>query len=307
MKTYVRIGFVIVLVAVTAMLARNQVAWAGRVPRELDQSELASVQGFVWNDADQDGLQDEGESGIQNVTVNILDKTKTFINAALTDAAGRYQFDGLAPGDYYFDFAVPIGFSLSPEHRGQDEALDSDADVITGETNLVQLVAGNNILTWDVGMYSLGSLSDAEPGTVKPPPGEITFCEDGVHSVGGVSILEVTNLAPGYCIVAFLRDRAFAVGRIPNGAGEILAEITFVRIFYYGELVYQLPEKDGQGEICYSVVSGKTSQIYFFNFYGPRFGERSGQPAWEPLETTLRDGMLCAQMQTTGAYALIGQ
>ena len=146
-----------------------------------------------------------------------------------------------------------------------------------------------------------------DPGTVKPPPGDVTFCEDGSWSVGGVSTLEVTDLAPGYCIVAFLRSHAFAVGRIPDGAGNVLAHITFVRVFYHGRLVYDLPVEDGTMEICYAVPPGKTGQIYFFDFYGPRFGERSGQPSWEPLETTVSGGTACAAAQTTGAYALIGQ
>jgi hypothetical protein len=146
-----------------------------------------------------------------------------------------------------------------------------------------------------------------DDGTVKPPPPEIVICEEGVHSVGGVSTLEVSNLAPGYCLVAFLRDHAFALGRIPDGAGQVLAPITFLRIFHHGRLVYELPEEDGQAEICYAVPPGTTAQIYFFDFYGPRFGERSGQPSWEPLETTVSDGMACAAAQTTGAYALIGQ
>jgi hypothetical protein len=146
-----------------------------------------------------------------------------------------------------------------------------------------------------------------EPGTVKPPPPEIVICEEGVHSVGGVATLEVTNLAPGYCLVAFLRDHAFAVGRIPPGAGEVLAPITSLRIFYYGKLVHELPEEDGQSKLCYAVPPGKTVQIYFLNFYGPRLGEQTGQPSWEPLDTIMDGGLACAAAQTTGAYALIGQ
>jgi len=145
------------------------------------------------------------------------------------------------------------------------------------------------------------------PGSVKPPPAELSTCEDGVHSVGGTSTLKVTDLAPGYCISAFLRNHAFALGRIPDGAGKVLANITFVRIFQHGKLIRELPEADGQIQICYAVPPGKQGQIYFFDFYGPRFHERTGQPAWEPLDTTLNDGMACATAQTTGSYALIGK
>jgi hypothetical protein len=146
-----------------------------------------------------------------------------------------------------------------------------------------------------------------DPGSVRPPSGDLTVCEEGSRSVGGVSTLEVTDLAPGYCIVAFLRNHAFAVGRIPDGAGSVLAHITFLRVFYHGRLIQELPEEDGRVEICYAVPPGKTAQIYFFNFYGPRFGDRTGQPSWEPLETTLDGSVACAAAQISGAYALIGK
>jgi hypothetical protein len=180
------------------------------------------------------------------------------------------------------------------------------------------LVAGNNV-AWagpaaadqrspEASVDQASAPSDKpDKGTVKPPPPDITICEEGIHSVGGVSTLEVNNLAPGYCLAAFLRNHAFAVGRIPPGAGEILAPITFLRVFHDGELVHELPVEDGQVEICYAVPPGSTAQIYFLNFYSPRFGERTGQPSWELLETTVSDGIACAAAQTTGAYALIGQ
>ncbi|HEX5944207.1 MAG TPA: SdrD B-like domain-containing protein [Anaerolineales bacterium] len=307
MKLYLRMVIVIVVVTSVAMLAKNKVAWAGDARREAAQADLANLKGFVWNDADQDGLQDAGESGLANVTVNLYDKAKAFVNAALTDQTGHYQFEKLAAGDYYLDFVAPAGFAISPKDQSQDEALDSDADSVTGETSLTTLVAGENTLAWDVGLYTPGSPPGPEPGTVKPPPGDITICEEGVHSVGGVSTLEVNDLAPGYCLVAFLRDHAFAVGRIPDGAGTVLADITFLRVFYQGRLVHELPEEDGQVKICYSVLAVDTAQIYFFDFYGPRSGERSGQPSWEPLETTVDGGKACAAAQTTGAYALIGK
>jgi hypothetical protein len=164
--------------------------------------------------------------------------------------------------------------------------------------------AKQSVLAQDQSSVSLGK---PDPGTVKPPPAELTVCEDGVYSVGGVSTLEVIDLAPGYCLAAFLRNHAFALGRIPDGAGEVLAHITFLRVFFHGRLVYELPVEDGNVQICYAVPPDKQAQIYFFDFYGPRFGERTGQPSWEPLETTVEDGIACAAAQTSGAYALIGK
>jgi len=150
-------------------------------------------------------------------------------------------------------------------------------------------------------------LAGPEPGSVKPPRPEIKLCEDGVYSVGGVATLRVSQLAPGYCVEASLHNKNFAVGRIPDGAGKTLAKVTFLRVFYQGKFVYEVPPEDGDIEICYAVPPGKQAEIYFYNHYGPRFGEGTGQPAWEPLPTTVENGIACAPAQTSGAYALIGQ
>jgi hypothetical protein len=160
------------------------------------------------------------------------------------------------------------------------------------------------------GLASQGAapnLDKPDPGSVKPPRPEIKFCEDGLYSVGGVATVHVEDLAPGYCLEAFLHNKNYALGRIPEGAGKILANVTFLRVFYHGKFTYEVPAEDGDIEICFAVPPGTQAQIYFYNHYGPRFGEVTGQPAWEPLPTTVEDGIACAPAQISGAYALIGE
>jgi hypothetical protein len=146
-----------------------------------------------------------------------------------------------------------------------------------------------------------------DPGSVKPPKKGIRTCEDGLNSVGGVATINITDLVPGYCLEAFLHNKNYALGRIPEGAGKILANVTFLKVYYRGRFSYEVPDEDGDLEICFAVPPGMVAQIYFYNHYAPRFGQGTGQPAWEPLPTTVVDGVACAPAQTSGAYALIGQ
>ena len=57
----------------------------------------------VWNDANNDGIQTAGESGIGNVTLRLYPDTdgittvdQTYLATAVTDGSGNYQFVGLA-------------------------------------------------------------------------------------------------------------------------------------------------------------------------------------------------------------------
>jgi hypothetical protein len=150
-------------------------------------------------------------------------------------------------------------------------------------------------------------LAKPDPGSVKPPPPAITVCKEGTNSIGGLAILKVLRLKLDYCLEAFLWNHAFAIGRIPDGAGKVLADITFLKVYYKSAFIYDVPVADGDVKICYAVPPGTQAQIYFFDFYGAHFKQRTGQPAWEPLETTVKDGIACAKAQTSGAYALIGK
>jgi hypothetical protein len=304
MKLFFRLLLAVALLGGIILLARGGIAWAGGLDRA---AATANLTGLVWNDRDQDGLQDVGESGIPNVSVELYDAKKALVNVALTDKNGQYRFDGLVPGDYYVHILSPAGYAISQQNQGKNEAIDSDAGVTTGETLPVTLAAGDNSRMWDAGLYTGGALLvRPDPGTVKPPPGEVTTCQNGVYSVGGVSTLNVTNLKDGYCLVASLKNNGLAIGRIPGDAGNILADVTYLRVFYQGKLVSGLPTTDGQSQICYAAPPGATAQIYFLDFYGPRFG-RPGQRNWAPLETTVADGRACAPAQDSGVYALIGK
>jgi hypothetical protein len=228
-----------------------------------------------------------------------------------TNGNGAYQFKDLAPGDYFVTLVPPAGFVFSPRDQGVNELVDSDNDTTTAETVPVTLVAGENGLVFTTGVYSPTAVVQPDPGTVKPPPADINVCGPGTFSLGGISTLQVSQLAAGYCLHAFLWNHGFAIGRIPDGAGTILSEVTWVEVFYQNNLVYKydVPGQTDSIQVCYAVPSGKkTVQIYFFDHYGPRFGQpHSGQPSWVPLPTTIQNGIACATAQTSGAYALIGK
>ncbi len=121
----------------------------------------ASIGDLVWNDLDEDGVQNAGEPGVQGVTVTLYDGAGTQVAQTTTDANGNYLFDNLTPGDYYVVFSnLPAGYTLSPQDQGGDDALDSDAGA-NGQTATTTLGPGENDMTWDAGIYlPTGSIGD---------------------------------------------------------------------------------------------------------------------------------------------------
>ncbi len=125
---------------------------------------LAAIGDFVWEDLNYNGIQDAGESGIPGVTVNLYDCQGNPIASTTTDGNGFYLFDGLMPGDYNIEFVQPAGYNFSPQNVGGDDAVDSDADPVTGFTECTTLVSGETDLTWDAGLFMVMGPGTGTPG-----------------------------------------------------------------------------------------------------------------------------------------------
>jgi len=120
----------------------------------------------VWNDANGDGVQDPGESGIAGVTVSLLTDDNgdgvyggTGDNAATTtttDAAGNYIFDGLAPSSYMVQVTSPVGYTQTGD-PDQPGATCSTCDAQT--TSPIVLAPGDVYVNADFG-YDLDSGSN---------------------------------------------------------------------------------------------------------------------------------------------------
>ena len=112
---------------------------------------------FVWNDIDADGIQDAGEPGIAGVTVFLYTENGALVDSTITDMHGLYSFTYFPLGEYYIEFSLPSGYRFSPKDQGADEAKDSDADPVTGRTDIAVFSPEQYDTSWDAGMYQLGT------------------------------------------------------------------------------------------------------------------------------------------------------
>ncbi len=111
----------------------------------------ASLGDKVWEDLNNNNLQDAGEPGIANVTVQLYNNTNVLQATITTDAFGNYIFNSLNPGSYYVKFGLPSGYGYVTANVGANDAIDSDADG-TGTSQTVTLVADEINTTVDAGL-----------------------------------------------------------------------------------------------------------------------------------------------------------
>ena len=90
---------------------------------------------FVWQDLNQNGIQDPGEPGIDGVTVILKDNTGTIIDTTVTSGGGKYEFTGLAAGTYsvLVDASSPPLAGMMPTltNVGVDPEVDSNPNPAT--------------------------------------------------------------------------------------------------------------------------------------------------------------------------------
>ena len=123
----------------------------------------ASVGDYTWMDVNRDGLQDADEPALPGVTVAltradgsaVTDAEGNPVASVTTDAAGKYVFENLLPGDYKVSFQAPAGYEATTSEAGDDRAADSN-----GASASVTLVQGQTDDTIDFGAVGTGVIGD---------------------------------------------------------------------------------------------------------------------------------------------------
>jgi LPXTG-site transpeptidase (sortase) family protein len=121
-------------------------------------TQRGSIGDFVWNDLNGDGVQDGGESGINGVTINlindlngngIIDFFEPLLGIQTTAGGGAYDFTGLIAGDYIVDVTDTGGVLSTMVLTG-----GTDPFAVTG------LTAGQDYNNADFGYQSVPEIID---------------------------------------------------------------------------------------------------------------------------------------------------
>ena len=140
---------------------------------------LGSIGNYVWKDNNNNGIQDDGNAGVNNVKVvlwsSVSGQPTAKLDSALTQndstgKAGWYTFINLKKGDYIVEFvksSLPSICVISPlqDVTTTVDSLDSDVNPISGLTIPIHIepsltgIAKDNY-TVDAALVPLGSIGD---------------------------------------------------------------------------------------------------------------------------------------------------
>lgn len=153
---------------------------AGAVGINYDFGELraASIRGRVYVDLDGDCRFDPGETGLQGVTVELVDVNGNVLQTTITDSDGDYEFDELIPGVYEVREIQPAGYYHGGQRAGTGGGDDSQADRISS----IDLSLGGDVVDYDFCELQYGSLAgtvyaDSDGDCIQDPN------EDGIRDV----------------------------------------------------------------------------------------------------------------------------
>ena len=124
----------------------------------------------VWEDRNQNGVQDPGEGGIGGICVNLLDESGKIIQQTTTDSNGYYGFN-VEAGRYILEFVKPAWLEFTKKNVG-DDANDSDVDQGSGRTQAIDISTSSSLL-WDAGLVTAPNMTPTPDPSISLPAAEV--------------------------------------------------------------------------------------------------------------------------------------
>ena len=233
----------------------------------------ASIAGFVYVDANDNGVKETGEAPIPGTTVTLTgtdDLGNSITWTTTTDDNGAYRFDGLRPGIYTINETQPNNFDDGKDSQGTPGNGVTGNDVFTGIT-LDQGVSGVD--------NNFGELTqNSNPGQMGNPPRVVSLELFGIHHqqssvvvkiVGDVDPDQVSNLA-NYHLIALGKDQRLNTGDDRNipirsvsfnpSTGELTIIPAYHLDFHYHYLLQiNVPASGTTQSLTYSEVFGRSA------------------------------------------------
>jgi protocatechuate 3,4-dioxygenase beta subunit len=282
---------------------------------EYDFAELlpASLAGFVYVDADNNGLRRSGEQGVGGVTITLTGRNDqgNCVMTTTSGADGSYQFRTLRPGVYTLTETEPSSYL-----RGKTTAGSLGGTAGSSDISAISVAVGAGGSNYNFGELLPASLAgfvyvDANLNGAKDPgePGlaGVSVVLSGTSDLGAVNLTTVTggdgsylfrNLRPGTYTLVETEPAGYFRGR--NAVGSVGGSVGSDRISSIGLAM-------GVAGVNYNFAELWPSSLSGFVYFDPNnSGARdAGKPGIAGVTTTLTGttdlGTAINLSQNTGA------
>ncbi|OWK40626.1 hypothetical protein FRUB_05545 [Fimbriiglobus ruber] len=119
----------------------------GNTNADLGLYQPLSIGDTVWDDVNNDGKLDNGETGLAGIPVTLLDATGATVATTTTNANGNYLFTDLIPGTYTVEITPPAGYASSSGTNGSASGPYEPATGTTGNNTDHGTTSGSVIKT----------------------------------------------------------------------------------------------------------------------------------------------------------------
>ena len=185
-----------------------------------------SLNGFAWNDLNQNRLQDPGEPGIEGVAVDLYTSLNVHAGSMLTAGNGRYRFTNLRGGDgYYVTFTPKANNVFVAANIGSNDAIDSDVGA-NGRSSTFTAASGQTATAIDAGIIPPAIVE----GRVWDDANANGIQDAGESGRSGVAVtLFVGNQSRGTAVTS--GDGAYRLTATPSAYYEIAFNVTPGTVF----------------------------------------------------------------------------
>ena len=198
-----------------------------------------TVEGDVFADANDNGIRDAGENGLEGVTVRLVSEGGEEAFRTEIRADGHFLFDAVMPGRYYVEYIMPENAALAKTAEGGNR-IAGEGD--TGRTDAFDFQTGGYVSAPLCGALTLGRIEGTayrdHNGNGTQDPGEETLAGMTIRLVpsredleeisavtGGDGAFALTALRPDTYTLQAVCPEGFAMSRtdqlaLPLTAGK---------------------------------------------------------------------------------------